>query len=147
MKIYVSQIYIQVGVSFPFSHHMQLWLGEQLSTMITITPEFRQTYGVDFDLIVQISARKGLVQNEIKGPTVFKKTKDVEYTIFLPYDVIARAENGCGTASTFILDGIQAVLTAAHLDAGDLAVRRDSFIKHICTEPAMLKGPWPSVPA
>ena len=95
MNISVGQIYIEPGVNFPFSHLMQVWLGQQLSALASPTADFVNAYGIDFSLVIRISARKSLKANEIKGPTVFKRTKDVEYTIFLPYETIARSTDGC----------------------------------------------------
>jgi hypothetical protein len=91
--------------------------------------------------MVRINARTGSAENEIKGPTVFKRTKDVEYTLFLPYDVIA-SENGCRDAARFLLKGIQEILTRAHVAAEGFEARKASIEEHICSDPAMLKTPW-----
>lgn len=143
MKIAVRQIYVEVGVSFPFSHRMQVWLSGQLSDVVALTPEFTKAYGDDFYVVVNISARRGLNETEIKGPTVFRKTKDVEYTLFLPYDVIARCSDGCRVAANLILSGVQAILIALKLNPAGLEARRDAIRDHLCTDPAMLKSPWP----
>jgi hypothetical protein len=88
MKVFVSQLNIQPGVSFPFSHVMQSLLHETLSALAVPSPAFTDKYGADFNLIVRLSAKREPKQNEIKGPTVFKKEKEVEYTLFLPFEAI-----------------------------------------------------------
>ncbi len=142
MKVFLGQIYGEPGVSFPFSHHMQAWLGAQLSELATPNTEFLNMYGADFALMVRISARTNCTENQIKGPTVFKKTKDVEYTLFLPYDAIVAADEGCRAAVRFLLNGIQQVFTRAHIDAADFESRMAFIEEHVCSEAAMLKKPW-----
>ena len=86
MKLLVAQIYIEPGVTYPFSHHFQLWLGQELTNRVQPSQAFLQVYPEDFDLIFRVSARSKITEPEIKGPTVFKPDKDVEFTIFLPHD-------------------------------------------------------------
>jgi hypothetical protein len=146
MNISVGQIYVEAGVSLPFSHLMQIWLGQQLSTLVLLTPDFAKVHGTDFALVIRISARKGLKENDVKGPTVFKRTKDVEYTLFLPYDTIVKCSDGRRIATEFILDGVEAIVAMAKLDPGDLSARRVAIRDHLCTDPSMLKSQWPFAP-
>ena len=50
MNVYVSQIYIQAGVNFPFSHHFQLHLSQELTKRVEPSALFINTYGEDSDL-------------------------------------------------------------------------------------------------
>jgi hypothetical protein len=145
MKIVVGQIYKPPGASRPISQHMQIWLGDRLSALATPTPEFLRKYGADFTLIVRVSARSNCANNQIKGPTVFKNSKDVEYTLFLPYDAIIADEGGCRTAMRFLLNGIQEVFTLAHILAEGFEEKKASIVEVVCSDPAMLKKPWRSV--
>ena len=85
MKIFVGQIYIKAGVAFPFSLRFQKWLGDALSERVEASMQFSNKYGSGFELGLRISAKEDIEQPEIKGPTVFKQDKTVEFTIFLPY--------------------------------------------------------------
>jgi hypothetical protein len=85
MKIFIGQIYIKPGISFPFSLGFQKWLGDSLSERIEATEPFKKEFGVDARLGIRISAKENIDQPEIKGPTFFKRDKCVEFTIFLPY--------------------------------------------------------------
>ena len=143
MIVYVSQIYGKPGVSFPFSHLMQGWMTDELSALAKHSTDFASKYGADFNLGVNLSADKNITDNQIKGPAIFKKTKDVEYTLFLPYDVIIQAEGGCRTALGYLLDGIRRIFVLAGVDPTMLDERRDSIITHICSDPTMLNEPWP----
>ncbi len=143
MKIYVGQIYVEAGANFPYSHIMQVWLGEELSTLVSSTGAFTKAFGDDYSLGIRISARTGLTESLIKGPTVFKKAKDVEYTLFLAFDVIVQGFDSLRMASEFIVDGICAVLACAKLDAANVIGMKKELIEKMCTDPKMLKGPWP----
>jgi hypothetical protein len=144
MKISIGQIYIRPGVSFPFSHHMQRWLGEELSRIVNETDVFQKAYGVGFELMVRVSADVGSVSNRIKGPTIFKKTKDVEYTVFLPFDAIVASASGSRCAAVeFLVEGIRSVLQRSGLDVTGLDQKKASIVEYICSEPTMLKEPWP----
>jgi len=142
VNVFLGQIYQEVGASFPFSYVMQEWLGGQLSNLVTSSSEFFQKYGADFDLMVWISARKNSAETEIRGPAVFKKTKDVEYTVFLPYDTIAATEDERRTAILFLVDAIQEVFAREQIVASGLEARKTSMADHICSDPAMIEEDW-----
>ena len=86
MKIYVAQIYIEVGSVYPFTHYFQRLISDELTKRISASSAFIQKYGEDFNLIFRMSAKSSLKEPEVQGPTVFKTDKDVEYTIFLTFD-------------------------------------------------------------
>src|SRR5438132_14279232 len=90
MKVWFGQIYIGPGVSFPFSHHFQRRLSHEVTALVEPSEKFIKKFGREFELMFRISAKQKLKRNEIRGPTVFNKTRDVEYTIFLPFAVIIR---------------------------------------------------------
>ena len=144
MIVYVSQIYGKPGVSFPFSHLMQRWITDELSALAKHSTKFARKHGTDFNLGVNLSADTNITDNKIKGPAIHKKTKDVEYTLFLPYDVIIQTKNGCRGALVYLLDGIRRIFMLAGIDPGMLDERRDSIITHICSDPTMLDEPWPT---
>ena len=144
MKVSVGQIYIQAGVDFPFSFEMQSWISKELSALASPGPAFLKSYGKAFELMIRLSAKTELGENEIKGPTVFKKDKDVEYTLFLPYDRIrdAGAASRRLAAEKFV-DGVAAVFAKAGIEAPDLPKRRPSLVKKLATDDKMLDEPWP----
>jgi hypothetical protein len=84
MIISVCQIYIEPGVSFPFTHVFQAFVGSLLTTHTGPQEAFELKFGGGYDLIFNLSAKHSLRTPEIMGPTVFKRWKTVEYTIFLP---------------------------------------------------------------
>ncbi|MCP3140660.1 hypothetical protein [Pyxidicoccus xibeiensis] len=144
MKVSIGQIYIKPGVSFPFSHLMQRWLAKELSSAASDIAEFEKKHGIGFSLMVNVSADTQLMDNQIKGPAVFKRDKDVQFTLFLPFDVIAAAPDGCRVAMEYLLSGIRSIFQKAGIDPGKLDEKRTFIIDHICADPTMLTEPWPN---
>lgn len=144
MRVSIGQIYIKPGINFPFSHLMQQWLGKELSKAATSSVEFHKKYGEQFnDLTIRVSADTQIVDNVIRGPSVFRKDKEVEYSLFLPFDVIAGTTGGYRVALEFLIDGIRKVFLQAGIDPQKLDGKRASIIKHISDDPTMLSKPWP----
>ncbi len=143
MKISFGQVYVEVGANFPFSHHFQRLLSETFSQLATPTEAFTKRFGADFELMVRISARRNLSENEIKGPTVFKRDKDVEYTLFLPYSVIVASPPVCQTAVRFVLAGAAGVMDLAGITISDPERRLEGISEIACSNPIMTKGEWP----
>jgi len=144
MEVSFGQIYTEVGASFPFSYRMQVWLSKRISRLAAPGPKFVTKYGADFALIVRINAKTRQAGNVIRGPAVFRKTRDVEYVVTLPYDTIIREKDGGRAAMRFLLDGVRDVFAAAQIVAAGMEAKREALIEHICTTPAMLEEPWPS---
>jgi hypothetical protein len=139
MRISVSQIYIRPGVNFPFSHLFQRWISEELTAIVRPSDEFIRDFGNDFTLVFNLSAKADIHQNEIKGPTIFKETKDVEFTIFVPYDTIDKSGNSTARALRFFLDGTVNVFEALGIDANEVSKRMESMIQHVCSDASMIK--------
>jgi hypothetical protein len=138
MRIAISQIYTKVGINFPFSHQFQKWLSSELTSSVRPSRDFIRRYGEDFTLVFNMSAKPEIVEMEIKGPTVYKKTKDVEYTIFLPYDAIKGSDDETASAIKHLLDGIVRVLTELKIEPGEVSKRTGLIIEHVCSDPMMI---------
>jgi len=139
MKVCIGQIYIKPGISFPFSHRFQISLGERLTTIVQPSPDFVRAYGDDFTLMLRMSAKTEIREVEVKGPTVFKDEKDVEYTIFLPYNTIKESGDVIASALRHLLIGIVTTLHALKLDAEELSKQAETFVKEVCADPTMIK--------
>src|SRR5262245_29585433 len=140
MLVHFGQIYIGQG-SFPFSHHFQHRISEAVTALVEPSAKFIQKYGKDFDLIFNVSAKQGFQDNEVRGPSVFRKTKDVEYTVFLPFDVIIRHADAPRHALRFLLRGVCAVFDRLEIDKARLLDQQESLIEGICSDPTMLAEP------
>jgi len=139
MKIYFGQIYIQVGISFPFNHLFQNFLGTKISELIKPSQKFITLYSDDYSFGIRISAKKELAINEIKGPTVYKKDKEVEFTIFLPYTPIMQKIEPNRSALEHLFDGVYVVLGKYEIDISYLKKEQDKVIDKILSSPEMFE--------
>ena len=144
MKIYFGQIYIEAGVSFPFSFLFQRHLSDVVTELTTPSPMFLKKYGDDWDLIFRISAKSAIQDTEVRGPTVFRKDKNVEYSIFLPFSSIRQKPNVSQTAIQILFDGFLSVLTSLDFSTERLEAQRLELIESICSNPAMFEVEKPS---
>ncbi len=139
MKVYFSQIYIKPGVSFPFSHQFQVHLSNVITDLVVSSMSFVEKYGDDSNLIFRISAKTEIRDNELKGPTVFNKGKDIEYTVFLPFDVIHCASDANRSALHYLLNGVTSALESLDINAETLLKNRESLVERVLSDPIMLK--------
>ena len=153
MQIYVSQVYIENDTHYGFSNHFQHKIREELTSLMVPSPFFVQEYGEDFSIIFRMSAKRRFKrrplhkqhfeQTEIWGPTVFRKAKDVEYTIFLPYyDKENNSPERLKNALTRLLDAINYVFAEfLKMQTDDLVQHKDRIIAEILDDPTMVYGP------
>jgi hypothetical protein len=141
VKVWFAQVYVEPGVSFPFSHLWQGRLSKSVSALAKPSPAFTKKFGKDFELKFWVSAKKTTRGNEIRGPGVYKKTKDVEYTVFLPFDVIMRDRDPPRSAMVFLLQGVCEVFERLEMETAKLTEKQDSLIQGICSDASMLAAP------
>lgn len=141
MKVWFRQTYSEPDVDFPFSHLFQRRLSREVTALVEPSARFLKKYGEDFELTFNVSAKQRLQDNEIRGPTVFRKTKDVEYTVFLPFDVIMPHADAPRHALRFLLKGVCEVFDRLEIDKTRLLDKQDSIIESICSDRTMLEEP------
>ena len=139
MKVYFRQFYVEPGVAFPFSHCFSSRLSDEITAIAVPSPTFIKKYGHNFDLVFNISAKREIKDIELRGPTVFRKTKDVEYTVFLPFDVITGNSEVPQSAIRYLLSGVRAVFTLLGFDTEKLVERQEAMINRIPADPMMFE--------
>jgi len=137
MNIYVAQIYIEAGVNYPFTHWFQQFISRELTKRVQLSERLIEEYGEDFDLIFRMSAKAGILDTEIKGPTVFKRDKDVEYTIFLPFNDQAHNSDLLHSIVVKLLAGIVLVLDELEFDTTRLSDDINSLAVRVVSDPVM----------
>jgi len=141
MKIFVGQIYIEPGVEFPFTQHFQLYVGEELSRIADDSPDFTEQYGDDYKLIFRLSAKSGILAAELKGPTVFRRQKDVEFTVFVPCGKLIRHDlNDLERALRQFFGCVAIVFEKFQLGAQKLQCETDRLVQEILTTRKMLSA-------
>lgn len=141
MKIGFMQVYTEPGINFPFSHHVQYRLSEEVEELVSPSAKFVKKFADDFKLIFYVGAKQGRDDNEITGPRVFKKAKDVEYSVFTPFDLIMRHRDAPKVALEYVLKGACDVFDRLEIDTTRLRARQDAIIAGICADPTMLEEP------
>ena len=144
MKVWISQFYLDAAASFSFTHVMQLFVSAELSSVADDCSDFQRKHGPDFELMVRVNADAMLSENKIMGPTVFKKTKDVEYVVTLPFGVVTKAPDGRRAAMEFLMAGVRSVFQKAGIDPAKLDEHTTFIIDRVCSDPSMFKEPWPT---
>jgi hypothetical protein len=139
MKVHFGQVYIKPGIDFPFSHHFQRRLAQEVTALVEPSLTFINKYGCDSKLMFNVSAKQGIKDNEIKGPTIFKKTKNIEYTVFLPFDVIIRQAEVPQTALRYLLRGACSVFESLDIGTEKVVEKQESLIEQICSDPMMFE--------
>lgn len=140
MRVHFSQGYIEPA-AFPFSHLFQHRLSREVTALVEPSAEFQKRHGADFDLVFNVSAKQKIRDNEIRGPAVYKKDKNVEFTVFLPFDVIMRQSHAPRVALEFLLKGVGDALDKLEIDKSRLLETQGLVIAGICADPTMLEEP------
>jgi|688.fasta_scaffold518274_1 hypothetical protein len=139
MSIYVSQIYPEAGVSYPFNHRFQKYLSDLVSAKVGTSKKFADLYGPEYDLIFRMSAKEGLAKPEIKGPTVFKRDKDVEYTVFLPFDRSVEMDaKTLSRALDFLLTSMIEILKELEMTTTGLSTELSAIVDRILGDAKMI---------
>ncbi len=79
--------------------------------------------------------------NEIKGPSVYRKDKDIEFTIFLPYTPIMQKEDPNKNALIHLLQGVCEALEKYEIDTSNIKNKQKEIISEIMASPEMFEEP------
>lgn len=86
-----------------------------------------------------MSAKEGLARPEIKGPTVFKRDKDVEYTVFLPFDRSVDMDvNTLSRALDLLLSSMIEILEELDMTTTGLSAELSAIIDRILGDAKMI---------
>ena len=141
MTIFVAQFYIEAGASYPFSHHFQRLIKEEITERVAPSEAFVSKYGSDFDIIFNMSGKSTIAQPEVRGPTVFKKNKSVEYTIFLAFNKQEpHSQDLYRRVLRQVLDKIIGVLQGLQMDVSRLSSDANDIIERIVANPKMIRS-------
>jgi len=139
MNIFFSQVYIRPGIDYPFSHLFQKWFSARISELVQPSSQFIKSYGLNYDLIFRISAKTEILKPEIKGPTVFKRNRDVEFTIFLPHNgTKPSGRSEYADVLNHLLDGVVVVLNSLDISTSQLIEKSSNLIESVVNDPTMI---------
>ena len=140
MKCFFTQAYIDPDAGFPLSYHFQELLSAEVGNAVVDTREFYKDFGSGFDLTFYISAKAGISSPEIVGPGVFKKSKDVEFTIFLPFPTgYSGDREGLVPVIGNLFSAIEGVLDRLKIPHEGLALSEMKVVKAVLHDSEMTK--------
>lgn len=140
MRVYVGQIYLDQEASFPFSAAWQKFMSEELSRLLSSSIYFDDRFGNDQNLVFNVSAKKDISLVEVKGPTHFKRDKDVEYTIFLPHAGGPANAKACEQALQDLFLGVAQILISLQIGADEVRGEFHRIVEHVMADPAMFEA-------
>jgi hypothetical protein len=140
MRVYFGQVYIEQGAEFPFTCDFQRYISQEVTSLVKTSSKFIEKYGDDFKLGFNVSAKHELEKNEVRGPSVFRKAKDVEYTIFLPFAVFMQQPDPRLAALGFLFQGVYDVFRRLEIDSSKLQEQEGRIIQHICSNSEMFES-------
>lgn len=138
MKVFISQFYIEPGVFFPFSWYFQNYINGILGELLTDSSVFGKHYGAEYDLMFRMSAKRQIPETELRGPSRFPKSKSIEYSIFLPYDIIAASSDWRDAVLNALLDAVLMVLEQWGFNTQKFSERRSHIVASIVGDPQMI---------
>jgi hypothetical protein len=110
-SINVSSIYPEAGVTFPISYRFMQLLKEELAQLAQQHfSVFQTAYGQDYTLGIILSASSADVKLEIRGPSISKRYKVVDYVLRIPFGIVEEAETLYSRYVFFVCQGIATVL-------------------------------------
>lgn len=145
MKVAFTQIYPEEGVNFPLSHDFQRRMTQEISALVSASPQFVKKFGDrSTKVIIYISSRESTVETTMKGPKSFRNG-DVESYLFLPFKQIVSSLEPFREFLRELMIGIRRVLAVLELDSGRIDERAEALIDSILGDASMLDGEWPSI--
>jgi hypothetical protein len=139
MNVVISQVYIDPDAIYPFNFRFQRFLSESISMLSKSTKRFEDVYGSEWRVIIRLSAKSGLPSAELQGPTLFKRKKDVEYTLFLPFPLLLSDGNtDIRRVVELIVDGVTEVLGRLGLDSTGVCEKKHLIVNRVVSDKTFL---------
>ncbi len=128
MKFRIGAIFSQVGISFEISHKVVKLIWNDLEQKVSLSEAFEKKYK-NYTLVFLYSARE---ENDflVKGPTISKRYKVVEYVIRMPYKEIQSDEEVYKVFLFYMEKGIREVFGEYNINQNEL----DSIFSNVRKE-------------
>ena len=138
MKIDFTQCFIEPGVTFPFSIRFRDAISDGMSEILKTADvgHFRPKWK-GYDLTICISAKSKIRMAEVAGPGVYRRDRELEYTVFLPYEALPTFADAVGC----LVDTVCGIIGSLGIDIGDIGRWRNEFVALASTDPAYSDDP------
>ncbi|MWP50274.1 MULTISPECIES: hypothetical protein [unclassified Gilliamella] len=118
MKFRIGAIFSQVGISFKVSHKVIKLIWSDLEERVPLSEEYEKKFR-DYTLVFLYSARE---QNDflVKGPTISKRYKVIEYVIYMPFKEIQSDEEIYNVFLMCMEKGVREVFRKYNINQNEL---------------------------
>jgi hypothetical protein len=105
----VSGLFSDPDATFEVPHQVSKVIASILSSELADTHAFDENFGKDYYLCLMRSSRVGLADLEIKGPTISKRYKTVEFSLKMPHRKIVEDPRRYGIYLDYMERGTSSV--------------------------------------
>lgn len=137
MEIDITEIEMS-DCRLPFSNDFQIDFAKQLEKFVAASPSFTEKFGPGWSLSLCFSGKSSIRDTEIAGPGIYRKGKAVEFSIFIPYDVVSKARDAPRSTLEFLFQGIYSILQRIDLETQKLRAQEDKIIARVLSNPKLL---------
>jgi len=110
MSFRTASIFSEVGVDFPISYKVNQLLLDRLVKKLQKENQEVNVKGEFFSLGVIVSTRKNVTDLSFQGPSISKKYKMVDYTIWMPFAKVIESDNILFAYLDYLCQGISLVM-------------------------------------
>jgi len=111
MEVRVSEIYPEAGINFPISYKFQRILRTELNLL---SPKFeipfQAKHGKEYALGIILSAKSNLSTLLIKGPSISRKYKVVDYVLYIPFELMSDERSFIANYVRIVCEGIDDII-------------------------------------
>ncbi|SNB26256.1 hypothetical protein NO004_380008 [Flavobacterium psychrophilum] len=134
MILIVGAWYNEVGYSFEFSHKVDNYIREQIKEFVF------PKYGLnkkdeDWYLRLIIATDSKTQKTEVRGPDVKKRTKRVEFGLWLPHDVINKSTYPLETYIDCFFEALEIVFSNYNVPKEEIETIKENCKKEILHNP------------
>lgn len=131
MSVNFTQFYIEPKVFFNLPIDVLEELSGCFSRGLSISGSPKWKYDTEYKLLFIISAKSNTSITEIKGPSVSKKYKSVEYVLYLPYDTIKKHSLPLHALLMQLVEAISVVLDKHVIQHSQLEPKLSAIVQDI----------------
>ena len=103
-KIKILELYPEVGIKYDITNQVFYKILNVLNSLNVTLPHYDKIFKDDeYTLLITLSAKEKISELVIKGPTLYKKDKQVGFVFFMPYKTFEREQD----TMCYIVDNIE----------------------------------------
>ncbi|HEY5750637.1 MAG TPA: hypothetical protein VIU12_31460 [Chryseolinea sp.] len=135
MSFGYGTIYMEEGVVFPISYKIGDLIIDEMQARLPKESQQVVVKGEPFSLGVVISTKKSKTELSIQGPSISKKYKMVDYTLWIPYEKVIKSKNIPNAYLDCVCEGIILVFKEYQYDSSIVTKIFSDIKKEVLNNP------------